>query len=91
MKFYILKELVSQSSCFKSWMKFYILKEIVSQSSCFKSRPNLVVLGGVGGGNRKSWITLRVERSGQNLVGRICTSLRYVIEITRSDPLSLGK
>ena len=36
----------------------------MSQSFYFKSRLVLVTLGGVGGGNRKSWKTLRVERSG---------------------------
>ena len=33
----------------------------MSQSSCFKSRPDLVTLGGVGGGNQKSWKTLSGE------------------------------
>ena len=47
-------------------------------------------LGG-GGGNLKSWKTVRVEGSGWNLVGKIITSPRYVIDITRTDPLSLGE
>ena len=45
-------------------MKLDIWKEFMSQSSYFKSRPDLLTLGGVGGGNRKSWKTLRVEESG---------------------------
>ena len=35
--------------------------------------------------------TLRVEGSGRNLVGKVSTSPRYVIDITRTDPLSLGE
>ena len=42
------------------------------------------------GGNLKSWKTLRVEGSGWNLVGKISTSHRYMIDITGMDPLSLG-
>ena len=42
-------------------------------------------------GNRKSWKTLGVERSGWNLMGRISTSSRYVIYISGTDPLSLGE
>ena len=42
-------------------MKFDVWNDIVSQSSCFKSRSDLMALGGVGGGNLKSWKTLRVE------------------------------
>ena len=45
-------------------MKFDNKKELMSQRSYFKSRPDLVILEGVEGGNRKSWKTLRVERSG---------------------------
>ena len=47
-------------------MKFDVWNDIVSQSSHFKSRPDLMTLGGVGGGggNLKSWKTLRVEGSG---------------------------
>ena len=63
----------------------------MSQSSYFKSRPDLLTLGGVGEGNRKSWKTLRVERSGWNLVGRIGKFRRYVIDVTELDPLSLGE
>ena len=48
----------------------------MSQSSYFKSRPDLLTLGGVGGGNRKSWKTLI------NVVD--------VIDVTGLDPLSLG-
>ena len=40
-----------------------------SQSSYFKSRPDLLTLGGVGGGNLGK--TLGVEESGWNLVDRI--------------------
>ena len=70
-------------------MKFNAWKDIVSQSSYFISRPDPVTLGAVGGGNVKSWKTLRVEGSGWNLVGKIITSPGYVIEITGTDPLSL--
>ena len=53
----------------------------MSQSSYFKSRPDLLTLGGVGEGSQKSWKTLRVERSGCNLLGRISTCYRYLIDI----------
>jgi len=39
----------------------------------------------------KSWKTLRTERSGWNLVGKIKKSLGYVIRITGTDPLPLGE
>ena len=45
-------------------MKFDVWNDIVSQSSYCKSRPDLMTLEGVGGGNLKSWKTLRVEGSG---------------------------
>ena len=45
----------------------------------------------VGVGKQKSWKALRVERSGRNVMGRICTSYRYVIDIIGIDPLSLGE
>ena len=45
-------------------MKFDVWKNIVSQSSYLKSRTEPVILGGVRGGNLKSWKTLRVEGSG---------------------------
>ena len=61
-----------------SLWNFNILKDFMSERSYFKSWPNLVTLGGVRGGNQKSWKTLRVERLGWNLVGRTSTSLRYV-------------
>ena len=48
-------------------------------------------MGRFGGGNLKSWKTLRVEKSGLKLVGKISTRPRYVIDITRTDPLSLGE
>ena len=35
-------------------MKLDVWNDIVSQSSYFKSRPDLMTLGGVGGGNLKS-------------------------------------
>ena len=63
----------------------------MSQSSYFKSRLDPVTLRGVGGGNLTSWKTLRVEGSVWNLVGKISTSPGYVIDITRTDPLSLGE
>ena len=34
-------------------MKFDVLNDIVSQSSYFKSQPDLMTLGGVGGGKPK--------------------------------------
>ena len=34
-------------------MKFVVLNDIVSQSSYFKSRPDLMTMGGVGGGKPK--------------------------------------
>ena len=45
-------------------MKLDVWKDIVSQSSYFKSRPDPVTFGGVGGGNLKSWKTIKVEGSG---------------------------
>ena len=36
----------------------------MSQSSNFKSRPDLMTLGGVGGGNLKSWKTLKSGEIG---------------------------
>ena len=63
----------------------------MSQSSYFKSQPDLLTLGGVGEGNRKSWKTLRVEKSGGNLVGRISKCRIYVIDATILDTLSLGE
>ena len=50
------------------------------QRSYFKSRPDLLTLAGVGGGNRKTWITLRVEESGLSLVDRISKCPRYMID-----------
>ena len=63
-------------------MKFDIYGDLASQSSYFKFRPYTVILGELEGDNGKSWKMLRVERSGLNLVGRISTSPRYVIDIT---------
>ena len=57
--------------------------------SYLKSRPDLLTLGGVGGGNHKSWKTLRMERSGRNLVSKISKCRIYVIDVTGLDPLSL--
>ena len=46
-------------------MKFDVWNDIVSQSSYFKSQPDLMTMGGVrGGGEPKTWKTLRVEGSG---------------------------
>ena len=45
----------------------------------------------MGGGNLKSWKTLRVEESGLNLVVKISRSLRYVIDIIGTDPLYFGE
>ena len=46
-------------------MKFEVWKYIVSQRSYFYSRLDPVTLGGIeGGGDLKSWKTLRVEGSG---------------------------
>ena len=69
-------------------MKFVVWKDIVSQSFYFKFRLDLVTLGeDLGGGNLKSWKKPRVEGSGRNLVGKISTSPRYMIDITGTDPL----
>ena len=65
-------------------------KYLASQSSYFKFWPHPVILGGVRGWNGKSCETLRVERSGWNLVERIFTNPRYVIDIAGLNPLSLG-
>ena len=72
-------------------MKFDVWKEIGSKSCYFKSQPDPVTLGGVGGGDLKSWKTLGVEGSGRNLVGKISRSPRYVIDITGTDLLCLGE
>ena len=69
-------------------MKFNVWKDIVSLSSYFKSRPDLVVLGGVGG-DLKSWKTLRVEELGLNLAAKISRSPRYVIDIAGTNLLCL--
>ena len=47
----------------------------MSHSSYFKSRPDVFTLGGVGGGNQKSWKTL--------------INVVFVIDVTRLDLLSL--
>ena len=49
-----------------------------------------MTFGLAGGGNVKSWKTLRVQRSGLNWMGKISTSTIYVIYISRTDLLSLG-
>ena len=46
--------------------------------------------GGVWRGKPTTWKTLRVEGSGCNLMGKISTSPRYMIDITEMDPLSVG-
>ena len=75
-------------------MKFDICKDIVSQGFYFKSRPDLVIFffggGGLGGGNLKSWKTLRVEGSGWILVGKISTSPRYMIDLTGNGSALFG-
>ena len=63
----------------------------MSQSFYFKSRQNSVTLRGVGGGNLKSWKALRIEGSGWNLLEKVSTSPRYVIDIKETNPLSLGE
>ena len=40
-------------------MKFNVWNDIVSQSSYFKSQPDLMTLGGVGGGKPKVPVFLR--------------------------------
>jgi len=70
-------------------MKFDAWKNIVSQSSYFKSRPGPVTLGELR--SLKSWKMLRVEELGWNLLVKICTSPRYVIDITGNNSLSLGE
>ena len=72
-------------------MKFDIYEGLVSQSPYYKFQSDLVTLGGIGGGNRKSRKTLRVEKSGSNLVGRISKCRRYVIDVTGLDPIFLGE
>ena len=47
----------------------------MSESSSFKSRPDMLTVGGFGGGNRKSWKALKCRR--------------YVIDVTGLDSLSL--
>ena len=51
-------------------MKSDIWKDTVPQSFYFKSRLDLGTLGGVGGGNLKSWKTLgirtRMKFGGEN-------------------------
>ena len=49
-----------------------------------------MTLGGVQGGNLKSWKMLRLEGSGLNLVGKISRGIRYVIDIIETDPLYWG-
>ena len=71
-------------------MKFNILKDIVSQSSYFQSPPDPLTLGGVGGGNLRSWKTLKSGEIGIKLGGKIKTSPRYVIDIAGTDLLPLG-
>jgi len=50
-----------------------------------------VTFGGVGGGSWKSWKTLRMERLGWRLVGRISKCRRYVIDVTGLDLLYFGE
>ena len=71
-------------------IKFKVWKGIMSQSSYFKSRLDPVTLEGIERGDLKSWKTLRVEGSGWNLVGKLSTNPRYVIDITGTDLLSWG-
>ena len=71
-------------------MKLDVWNGIVYQRTHLKYQKDPMTLGGVGGGNLKSWKTLRVEGSGWNLVGKISRSPRYVIEITGTDFLCLG-
>ena len=73
-------------------MKLDVWIYIVSQSSYLKILTGSGdIVGSWGRGNLKSWKTLRVEGSGRNLVGKIVTSPRYVIDMTGTDPLSLGE
>jgi len=43
------------------------------------------------GGSLKSWKTLKMEGSGSNLMGKISTNPRYVIDIAGTGTLSLRK
>ena len=61
----------------------------MSQSSYFKSRPDLATYA--RSGEELEGETLRVERLGCNLVGRISKCRRHVIDVTGLDPLSLGE
>ena len=62
----------------------------MSQSSYFKSRPDLVTLGGVGREKPKILENTQSGGIGRKLGGKMSTSSRYMIDITGTDPLSLG-
>ena len=58
--------------------------------SYFKSRPDPISLGQLQG-DQKSCKRLRVEGSGWNLMGRMSTNPKYMIELTGTDLLLLGE
>ena len=72
-------------------MKFEIYKEFMSQSSHFKPQLDLVRLGEL------DWETGNLGNCSEwrdwegNLVGGISIYCRYLIDVTRLDPLSLGE
>ena len=51
-------------------MKFDVWNDIVSQSSYFKSRPDLMTLGGVGGGKPKILENTQSGGIGMKLDGK---------------------
>ena len=63
------------------------------KESCVSDAPFSIWIGsgdiGLEGGKQKSWKTLRVERLGWNLMGRISTSYKYKIDIISTDLFSL--
>ena len=61
----------------------------MSQSSYFKSRHDLLTLGEFEGEIGNLGKRLRVETSGGNLMGKISSSSRYVIDIIGTNPFSL--
>ena len=71
-------------------MKFDVWNDIVSQSSYFKSRLDLMTLGGVRGGKPEILENTESGGIGMEPDGKKSTSTRYMIDITGTDPLSLG-
>ena len=72
-------------------MKFEVWKDIVSQSTCFKSRLDPVTLGEIEGGTQNLGKRLEWKDRDETWWEKINTSPRYLIDITGTDPLSLGE